>query len=344
MATELHLPSNSTGCYLDSVRRGRVAAATGPWSATTLPPDMGSGWIRHLELRPGMETAVTRYQFPPGFRMRVDVDRPAFTFACVTDGRLPWAFEDGRDPLPAADGTPAALWAGPGRERFRLIETRPATIVSVTVSADVLRKHWSHEAQLPPVVETVVEHPDARSFIAAVPLTTELRRAAHALAMLAPDDPLTRLRAESYALTIVCEHFAALGTPRVRPASLSARAMERMHEVRRFLSTHPEQSPTLGELARMVATNECTLKHDFRLAFGTSVHGYLRSTRMNLAAQLLRDRAAHVAEVGERLGYRSPSRFAVAFRRHFGVSPKTWQLQTTSALVLNPPDGALAGR
>jgi AraC-like DNA-binding protein len=42
---------------------------------------------------------------------------------------------------------------------------------------------------------------------------------------------------------------------------------------------------------------------------------------MEEAARLLRDRRHSVTEIAMRVGYANPSKFAAAFRKHFGVPP-----------------------
>ncbi len=47
---------------------------------------------------------------------------------------------------------------------------------------------------------------------------------------------------------------------------------------------------------------------------------------MEIADQLLAEGQYTIAEVAHAVGYRSLGRFAAAFQRHFGVTPKRHQL------------------
>jgi AraC-like DNA-binding protein len=82
-----------------------------------------------------------------------------------------------------------------------------------------------------------------------------------------------------------------------------------------------EEPPSLPELARSVGLNEFKLKVGFRTHFGTSVFGYLRAQRMDQARRLLVRGELSVTEVAARVGYSNPSKFAAAFRKHFGRPP-----------------------
>jgi AraC-like DNA-binding protein len=104
-------------------------------------------------------------------------------------------------------------------------------------------------------------------------------------------------------------------------APLSTRDIERLERARRLLLERMESPPGLPELARSVGLNEFKLKVGFRALFGTSVFRYLRAQRMDRARRLLAQRDLSVTEVAARVGYENPSKFAGAFRKHFGRPP-----------------------
>lgn len=85
--------------------------------------------------------------------------------------------------------------------------------------------------------------------------------------------------------------------------------------------------PSLAELAAQVGLSETTLKRSFPQVHGTTVFGYVRARRMDEARRLLASGAATVLEAATLVGYSNPSNFAAAFRRQFGVNPKTYQLR-----------------
>lgn len=105
------------------------------------------------------------------------------------------------------------------------------------------------------------------------------------------------------------------------PRSLARSDLERLERARRLLLDRIDSPPSLRDLARHVGLNEVKLKVGFRTAFGNSVFGYLRVERMELARRLLVQRGLSVTEVALRVGYANPSKFAGAFRKHFGFMP-----------------------
>jgi len=102
---------------------------------------------------------------------------------------------------------------------------------------------------------------------------------------------------------------------------LSAQDCERLERARRILLARMTTPPGLPELARLAGLNEAKLKAGFRAQFGDTVYGYLRQQRLEEAHRLLRQGRYNVSEVSVRVGYANPSKFAAAFKAHFGVSP-----------------------
>jgi AraC-like DNA-binding protein len=80
-----------------------------------------------------------------------------------------------------------------------------------------------------------------------------------------------------------------------------------------------------------VGINELKLKRGFHAVFGTTAFGYLRARRLEAARALLLAKSVSVGEAAERVGYKCPSRFASAFRRHFGRSPSSLRQQSIHA-------------
>ncbi|MEH1840089.1 MAG: helix-turn-helix domain-containing protein [Nostoc sp.] len=101
--------------------------------------------------------------------------------------------------------------------------------------------------------------------------------------------------------------------------------IDRIYHVREILLKHLDNPPSLIKLARQVGLNDCTMKQGFKQVFGTTVFGYLHHCRMQLAYKLLIERNMNVTEVARTVGYASLPSFSNAFRKKFGISPKSCQ-------------------
>ncbi|PVH24250.1 helix-turn-helix domain-containing protein [Sphingobacterium corticibacter] len=96
---------------------------------------------------------------------------------------------------------------------------------------------------------------------------------------------------------------------------------DKMHAVRDFITSHLDAESSLTDLAKMVGTNEYTLKKGFKELFGTSVFAFWSDLKLQRAKELLLDQDRTVYEVAFLTGYSSTRHFGTAFKRKFGVSP-----------------------
>jgi len=108
--------------------------------------------------------------------------------------------------------------------------------------------------------------------------------------------------------------------------SLKPDDIDRIHHAKAILTANLDNPPSLMELARQVSLNDYKLKVGFRQVLGTTVFGYLHQHRMETARQLLEAQRMNVREVAQSVGYANQSRFAAAFRKQFGINPKTYLL------------------
>jgi len=78
---------------------------------------------------------------------------------------------------------------------------------------------------------------------------------------------------------------------------------------------------SLKGAARAVGMNPQYVSRLFRERTGENFHILLARTRMEKAAQLLREGGYHAYEVSEMVGYSNQKNFTRAFKRHFGAAP-----------------------
>ena len=143
-------------------------------------------------------------------------------------------------------------------------------------------------------------------------------------------DVLGDLYLESCALAQVAE-IARLANERAGtrcPPSLTRRQCDRVQRARELLDQRITDPPTMLDLSKQVGINATSLRAEFQQAYGTSVFGYVREQRLQLARALLKSEDLPVSAIGYRVGFGNPGAFATAYRRRFGQSPK--QEQTAS--------------
>ncbi len=140
--------------------------------------------------------------------------------------------------------------------------------------------------------------------------------------------PLQGLPRELYMFGKVLEIAAhALAAFDMAPASdaavrLSSAEVERLHQARDRLAQQLCTPPSLAELSLSAGMNERKLNVGFQRLFGDSVFGVLQSLRLDTAYRLLTENGMAVSSAAHQVGY-SPAHFSVAFRKRFGISPRT---------------------
>ena len=132
---------------------------------------------------------------------------------------------------------------------------------------------------------------------------------------------LGRLFLESNTLSLVIEFAEQLKRERKMEALIGRRHYDRVLEARDFLDANLVAPPKTLELARHVGVNLTTLQVNFKAAFGTTIFGYVRAQRLQMARVLLLEHDLTIAEAGYRVGFASPAAFTAAYRRHFGRPP-----------------------
>lgn len=100
-------------------------------------------------------------------------------------------------------------------------------------------------------------------------------------------------------------------------------AEERLKRLCQELIANPESRETLETLAGQQATSSRTLARQFHRETGMSFRQWRQQARLVEALGQLANNIP-VAQVAEKLGYRSPSAFTAMFRRTLGVEPRRY--------------------
>jgi AraC-like DNA-binding protein len=138
--------------------------------------------------------------------------------------------------------------------------------------------------------------------------------------------PVRGLYLESRTLELVAEALALTASPeQTPPPGLRPDEYARTRRLRDLLDSGRADTLSLAEVARAMCCNATTLQRQFRQVFGTTIFDYLRAARLQRAAWALQHGGANVARAAEVAGYTSQANFSTAFRRHFGLPPKTYR-------------------
>lgn len=102
--------------------------------------------------------------------------------------------------------------------------------------------------------------------------------------------------------------------------------VEKIKAIQKFIISHMDENFTQQELSKHFDIPLTPMKRCFKSVFGATIGNYLLQYRMNQAAVFLKtERNMSVAEIAGRVGYDSPSKFAIAFRKLMGMSPMEYR-------------------
>lgn len=127
-----------------------------------------------------------------------------------------------------------------------------------------------------------------------------------------------------------CAHCDADGI-----SDISREHRELIHEIHDYLTKHLDRRITIDELSHLFAMNPTSIKTLFREIYGKSVASHVKEHRMEAAAHLLSSTDLTMAEIAERIGYNSQSKFTAAFREYYGTVPTAYRTACRTAVKSN---------
>lgn len=92
-----------------------------------------------------------------------------------------------------------------------------------------------------------------------------------------------------------------------------------------YVMDHVDKHITIRELADLLHVSQTQLKNSYRNYFGKSIYRYVRSRKMQMAADKLAETELSVMEIAVMFGYENCSKFAAAFRGEIGTSPSDYR-------------------
>ncbi|MDR2962020.1 MAG: GyrI-like domain-containing protein [Bacteroidales bacterium] len=98
----------------------------------------------------------------------------------------------------------------------------------------------------------------------------------------------------------------------------------KVNQVIDYISARLEQPLPLARLARHIGVSERQLLRIMRSALSESLAAYIARQRVERSVLYLQSEKMSLAHLAEKVGYDNPQSFSKAFKKHFGISPKTY--------------------
>jgi AraC-like DNA-binding protein len=91
-----------------------------------------------------------------------------------------------------------------------------------------------------------------------------------------------------------------------------------------YIRDHLAEQLGVADLADYVCLSPSAFAHRFRDVTGTPPYQFIKSARMDRARELLVQGEMSISAIARTVGYSSLSHFISEFKRHFGVTPRTY--------------------
>lgn len=177
-------------------------------------------------------------------------------------------------------------------------------------------------AELPSPIVRNLDQGDSDWFAETAKLTPEMIMSLRAVEASPLQGPMLQSYIEARGVELLCELWSQVGRHAPKPPGMDERIRAKVDRTRDYIDACFAEPLAMQRLARDAATNQTKLSQAFREAYGMTIFEYVRRRRMEEARKLLRASPLSVTEIAFEVGYEHSCNFSVAFKRHFGVTPR----------------------
>lgn len=290
-----------------------------------LPPQAGTGFIRHIELPNGLSVLLINFTLADAlYFKRLQGEGEYYIFTCESF-TVNKGFQYRVDDVGVEETRPrvSAMYlvdfisdlevyapAGTSLRSLRIIMNREwlARYFGLDNSNDVLLRYLALKTKTVQVKEADFE-------------SARLKKEMLLAAASGEKPPLFY---ESRLLMIMENFFTwlyAQKSTRAFDAKISRDDVERVMAVEKELVKDLAFAPYIDDLAKQAGMSSARLKKLFKDIFGLPVYQYFQKNRMQKARELLLGQGLSVTDAGLEMGYENISNFATAFKKQFGILP-----------------------
>lgn len=286
------------------------------------PSQLGQGYSRLIQLRPGLEINIEQYQLHDRAIIQQGDRFHPLEMCFQMSGQ-----NCDRDSFMGAGHT---IFCGSGlavAQEWEQFHQQPITSVSMHIEPELVMDFWGEdERDLNVDWDKLLRTEEQPYFVVSSSITPKMQIALQQILNCPYQGAIAQMYLESKVWELMALQLAQIIEDKERQSKhfLKKSDRDRLDLAQNILRDRFDNPPSLSNLAQEIGLNECALKRGFRQLFGTTVFGYLYQQRMEYAKQLLQQRELNVSQVAKKVGYSSQSRFATAFRKKFGVNPKVF--------------------
>ncbi|MEM8639248.1 MAG: AraC family transcriptional regulator [Cyanobacteria bacterium P01_G01_bin.54] len=284
---------------------------------------------RSIHLREGLDLSVVAWTLQENLSLTIDAQmEPSFGSSfCVFGDFLTTVSGTARDFITHPQETQLGFFQGDVKTTTKGTPGQTVTLIQLEIDPrllDALTETPPDHSQHP--LRGVFSNTQTGFQWQAQKITPAMTIALNQL-LQCPYQGLTRrIYLESKSLELIALQLGQLSEaqpPSQSASSLKPKEIDRIYLARDILIRDIENPPSLLALAKQSGINSLKLKQGFRQVFNTTVFGYLYTHRMEEARRLLEMGDFNVTQVAQAVGYAHSGKFAAAFKKKFGITPKS---------------------
>lgn len=291
-----------------------------------IPPAMGKGTIRRIDVAPEFKFVVHRYKLHEEFILQ----RKA---AKVPNNLVSIIFNSNENPVSLLTDVNEILFSRTSAFAIQIASTNldseirfPAnkeicfTVVGITAPAlkGLLQLKKPHA-----VVDTILQ--ESAGFVFYESMGPDIQKT---LKQLTDADKDNELNVFFYRIKIQELLYALFQQLLKRETTRHSRVyktdIDKLFVIRTAVLADLSIPPRLPRLAKMAGLSETKMKDLFKQVFGDSIYHHYQKARMEEAAFLLKQGGHTVSEIGYQLGFLNLSHFSRLFEKHYGLTPKKY--------------------
>jgi len=255
-------------------------------------------------------------------------DRPIVKFHYRLSGRSGLDFDNRSSAAVPEHVGSALLLPSTLKKREVTFAGKREQSVTVACSPHWLTEHFGADLErAPPSLQRYARGDCSEFFFLPIAMRSGISQAAGAFLACELGGHVRRMFFMAKAIEILALSLDVLITEQTQPEHvehrISKRDFEQLREARRILHSDISTVLKVDELAARIGMNESRMMQLFKRLYGETVFDFSQRVRMEFAAKLLEATDRSITEIAFEVGYDYPSNFTTAFKRHFGVPPRS---------------------
>ena len=288
-------------------------------NSIVIPPDIGEGIIKVIELPNGLQTLMIKIHFKKDVRVKSGNTNQGDYVLNFDELELP----GDEDPSSGNINSFVRL-TGASFKHWEVVKKNSSVqYIKILFSKEWLSNYIGLREKMSIFERYIPVKSDAAE---KEKLNDEYRRIINELWIINDDDPLQNMYYNNRILLLVEQFFTKMHAEMLNPKKkykLTADDVVKLKKVEAILNSPGKSPPSITGLAKKISMSKLRLSHAFKQVYGASIYNYYQNQRMQKAHELLSTGNFSVKEVGEKLGYKNLSNFVLSFTKQFNTTPKS---------------------